>query len=104
MGNKWNDQWWSLVKSQQKKGTSAMDDNTTVYAIGSLEWAIAQCKRWNWNVNAAEIAKELIDADIEHGSKELQNVKRAYMKFFAQGADEDQAWKFIEQAVEVFGG
>lgn len=30
MGNKWNDQWWSLVKSQQKKGGSAMANDTTI--------------------------------------------------------------------------
>ena len=26
MGNKWNDQWWSLVKAQKKKGRAAMFD------------------------------------------------------------------------------
>lgn len=103
MGRKWNDQWWSLVKSQPKKGVNAMANDTTNPAVGSREWAEAQCKRWTWNANPAEIAKELIDAGIEHESRELRNVKRAFMKFFAKGADEDQCWEFIEQAVEVFG-
>jgi hypothetical protein len=71
--------------------------------VGSKEWAAERCKSWNWNCNAAEIAKELIDADIEAGSPELQRVKRAFLDFFPHERAASW-WEFIEDAVEVFGG
>lgn len=71
--------------------------------VGSKEWAEACVKEWNWNCNPAEIAKELIDADIESGSPELQRVRTAFLDFFPH-ARAAAWWEFIEQAVEVFGG
>lgn len=76
---------------------------TMQYTVGTKEWAESRVKEWNWNYNPAEIAKELIDEDIESGSPELQRVKRAFLDFFPH-ARAASWWEFIEQAVEVFGG
>ena len=71
-------------------------------------WALAKCKAWNWNANVAEIARELIEEEIEVGSGPFVTLGEEFVKFFGSnyGAT-DQAqteWEIIGQIMEEFGG
>lgn len=66
-------------------------------------WANARVKEWNWNANRAEIAKELIDADLEPDTPEWETVKAVFLKFFNRTDAAMADWGAIESIVEVFG-
>lgn len=75
------------------------------FGVGSLIWARERCREWNWNANAAEIARELIEAGITPDTEDMANVRRAFMDHFSLPGNDDakRQWEFIAQAVDVFG-
>lgn len=67
------------------------------------EWAKAKCERWNWNVNVAEIARELIDEEVEFDSGPFITLGEEFVKFF--GASDPNAktyWEIVGQIMEEF--
>lgn len=49
------------------------------------EWARKRCNQWNWNCNVAEIARELIDADITADSDQFDILAQEFVEFFGGG-------------------
>jgi hypothetical protein len=66
-------------------------------------WANNRVTDWNWNASRAEIAKELIDADIEPNTPEWETVKAVFLVFFNRTDEANEDWDAIESIVEVFG-
>lgn len=68
------------------------------------EWAKSRCEAWNWNVDVAEIAKELIDADIDTDSEEFDVLGKEFVKFFGQSDPNAKTyWEIVGQIIETFG-
>jgi hypothetical protein len=65
------------------------------------EWALDRCKAWNWNCNVAEIAKELIDADIDVDGARFRALEKEFVKFFP--TDGEQQIETIRDIMETFG-
>jgi len=73
-----------------------------VQTKGSLHtWATERCEAWNWNCNVAEIAKELIDADIDVDSNRFRALEHAFCEFFPEHGERDI--ETIRYIMEVFG-
>lgn len=67
------------------------------------EWAKTKCLAWNWNCNLAEIAKELMDEDIETDSDEFRILGEEFVKFFrTSDAYASKHWEIVEQIIETF--
>jgi hypothetical protein len=64
------------------------------------EWALERCKAWNWNFNVAEIAKELIDADIAVDSLRFRALEKEFVEFFP--ANGEQQIETIRDIMETF--
>lgn len=63
-------------------------------------WAQECCERWNWNADIAEIAKELIDQDVDTDSHQFTVLCKVFNKFFNQPkVDVTEA---IEQIMTTF--
>ena len=63
-------------------------------------WAKERCEAWNWNADVAEIAHELIDADIEPDSVQFQILCDVFNEFFqSPKVDVTEA---IEKIMETF--
>jgi len=75
------------------------------FGVGSLIWARERCREWNWNANAAEIARELIDAGIKPDTDDMNNVRRAFLDYFSKPGNNEAKlqWEFISHAVAEFG-
>jgi hypothetical protein len=65
------------------------------------EWASERCKAWNWNCNVAEIAKELIDADVQTESLRFRALEQEFVEFFPSNGERDI--ETIRHIMEVFG-
>ena len=74
------------------------------------EWALERCKAWNWNCNVAEIAKELIDTDMDidgtlydvpPDGPVFEILREEFVKFFP--ADGEQQIETIRDIMETFG-
>jgi hypothetical protein len=68
------------------------------------EYAQKRCVAWNWNVNVAEIANELIREEIDNESEAFTIIGEEFVKFF--GTHDKTApmfWEIIGQIVEEFG-
>jgi hypothetical protein len=65
-------------------------------------WANARVKEWNWNASRAEVAKELIDAEIQPDTPEWEVTKAVFLKFFDRTETAQKDWEEIERIVEVF--
>ena len=65
------------------------------------EWALERCKAWNWNCNVAEIAKELIDADIAVDSLRFRALEKEFVEFFPTHGE--QQIETIRDIMETFG-
>jgi hypothetical protein len=64
------------------------------------DWATARCEAWNWNADVAEIAKELIDADVDTDSHKFRILCEVFNKFFqTPRMDVTEA---IEQIITTF--
>lgn len=72
------------------------EDQRRVYT----EWAKARCEAWNWNADAAEIAKELIDCDIEPDSVQCSILCEVFNEFFKH--PKMDVTEAIEQIMETF--
>jgi len=66
-------------------------------------WALSKCREWNWNVNLAEIAAQLIDEDIGTDSEEFAALGSAFEEFF--GPSDQNAkhnWEIVGHIIEQF--
>jgi len=77
------------------------DDEITAEEDARLrQWARERCEAWNWNADVAEIAKELIDADIDTDSHQFTVLCEVVNEFFQKPkVDVTEA---IEQIMETF--
>lgn len=76
------------------------DEVTAEQREAYAKWAHDCCNRWNWNADVAEIAKELIEADVETDSVQFQILCEVFNKFFqSPKVDVTEA---IEQIMETF--
>lgn len=67
------------------------------------EWAKARCESWNWNATVAEIAKELIDADIDTDSAKFEVLGEEFVKFFGRhDPNAQRLWGIVGQIIETF--
>jgi hypothetical protein len=75
-----------------------------------VQWARERCEAWNWNCNPAEIAKELIDTDIDVDGTlfdvsvdgdAFAVLQDEFIKFFPDSGENDI--ETIRQIIEVFG-
>ena len=41
-----------------------------------------RCDKWNWNLNLAEIAKELIDGGLENNTAEFKTLEKVFNEYF----------------------
>ena len=52
-----------------------------------------RCDKWSWNLNLAEIAKELIDAGLENNTAEFKTLEKVFNEYFGGkggiGVDKD---------------
>lgn len=76
------------------------DEVTAEQREAFTAWARDCCERWNWNADVAEIAKELIDADVDTDSVQFSILCKVFNKFF-QSPKVDVA-EAIEQIMETF--
>jgi hypothetical protein len=77
------------------------DDEITAEEETRLrQWAQAKCEAWNWNADVAEIAKELIDEDVDTASHQFQVLCKVFNKFFQQ--PKMDVTEAIEQIMETF--
>lgn len=66
------------------------------------EDARKRLEEWNWNYNVAQIARELIDADITTDSQQFAILGEEFQKFFAGDPNAELHWEIIGQIVEEF--
>lgn len=67
------------------------------------EWAKRKCESWNWNCNIAEIAKELMDEDIDIESDEFTICGEEFVKFFGKTDPRaEDFWEVCKQIIETF--
>lgn len=67
------------------------------------QWAKRRCEAWNWNVNVAEIAHELIESDIDTDSDEFTIVGEEFVEFFGQHDKNAKTyWEIVGQIIEQF--
>jgi len=77
------------------------DDEITAMEEDQLrQWAHDKCKAWNWNADVAEIAKELIDADVDTDSHQFRILCEVFNEFFKQ--PKMDVTEAIEQIMETF--
>jgi len=70
---------------------------------GSLkQWARERCEAWNWNCNVAEIARELIDADVRSDGVRFEVLKKEFLEFF-QRPEAESHIEIIGQIIDEFG-
>jgi hypothetical protein len=57
--------------------------HTTLNKTKALEakW-LKRCKEWDWNLGLAEIAKELIDEEVENNTAEFKVIQGVFNKYF----------------------
>lgn len=68
------------------------------------EWAKQRCEAWNWNLNVAEIAYELIEEGIESDSDRFDVLGKEFVKFFGQSDPNAKTyWEIVGQIIETFG-
>jgi hypothetical protein len=67
------------------------------------EWAKAKCEAWNWNANVAEIARELINEEIEIDGGPFATLGEEFVRFFGGGDEAKNDWDIIRQIMEEFG-
>jgi len=41
-----------------------------------------RCDNWNWNLNLAEIAKELIDEGVENNTREFKVIQAIFNRYY----------------------
>jgi hypothetical protein len=69
---------------------------------GSMHaWALGLCEKWNWNANIAEIARDLIDADVSHDSVRFEVLKEVFNDFY--NTPKMDCIEAVEQVLENFG-
>ena len=66
------------------------------------EWARGLCEKWNWDVDVAEIAHELIEARVHPGSVRFAAMKEVFNDFFHH--PKMDVIEAVEQVMETFGG
>jgi hypothetical protein len=77
------------------------DDEITAMEEDQLrQWAHDKCKAWNWNADVAEIAKELIDADVDTDSHQFRILCDVFNEFFKH--PKMDVTEAIEQIMETF--
>ena len=75
----------------------------TMTEVLMRENARHRCEAWNWNVNVAEIAHELIEQGFETDSEQFEIMGEEFVKFF--GANDPNAktyWEIVGQIIETF--
>lgn len=78
------------------------DDEITAEEDARLrKWARAKCEAWNWNADVAEIAKELIDDDVDTDSRQFTVLCEVFNEFFQQ--PKMDVTEAIEQIMGTFG-
>jgi hypothetical protein len=76
------------------------DEITAEEDVRLRQWAHAKCEAWNWNADIAEIAKDLIDEDVDTDSHQFTVLCEVFNEFFKQPrVDVTEA---IEQIMETF--
>ena len=58
------------------------------------------CERWSWNASPAEIAKELIDQDMNEDDEDWEALEAVFKKYFKDTGE--QSWDVIEDIVRTF--
>lgn len=76
------------------------DELTLEQEQAHREWAKKKCGEWNWNADAAEIAKELIDLDVEPDSRQFEILCEEFNTFFNH--PKMDVTEAIEQIMESF--
>ncbi len=77
------------------------DDEITAEEETRLrQWAHSRCAAWNWNADVAEIAKELIDADVDTDSHQFTVLCDVFNEFFKK--PKMDVTEAIEQIMETF--
>lgn len=64
-------------------------------------WAKELCEKWNWNADVAEIAKELIDANVHPDSVRFEVLKDVFNDFFNR--PKMDCIEAVEKVLETFG-
>ena len=80
-----------------------MDDDDVLTAEEETrlrQWAHDKCKAWNWNADVAEIAKELIDADVDTDSHQFRVLCDVFNEFFK--TPQMAVTEAIEHIMETF--
>ena len=76
------------------------DDHLTAEEETRLrQWAHDKCAAWNWNADVAEIAKELIDLDVDTDSHQFRVLCDVFNKFFKK--PQVDVTEAIEQIMET---
>ncbi len=79
------------------------DEMTEAEQAKVREKAAKRCEQWNWNANVPEIAKELMDEEMDPDSREFEIYGEEFVKFF--GKSEPRAedfWGICKQILETF--
>lgn len=79
------------------------DDLTPEQEAKIRKEANERCKRWNWNCNIAEIAKELIDEEMDPDSRTFDIYGEEFVKFYGQHEPRaEDFWGICKQIMENF--
>jgi hypothetical protein len=80
------------------------DDKMTAEEEAKVrEKAAQRCGQWNWNANVPEIAKELMDEDMDPDSREFEIYGEEFVKFFSTGEPRaEDFWGICKQIMETF--
>lgn len=75
--------------------------------LAAREKAQERVRRWDWNYNLPQIARELIDEEIEPDSWEGEIVQQEILDYFGKDEQARKAyenyWSIISDIVEEFG-